>query len=248
MNLKNAISVITSPKRLSNSINYRLKNKKVNRLYQDAIKNNPETFQQIRKVLEHFHGGGGYVRQFQDFKVFSLYQILNEYKPKVSIEFGSGVSTYAFSKYATENPGVKHTTVEESEKWMAHTKGLIQGIGIDPEKVNWVHGEKVIDQSGELTEIHVKQEFPQAFDLVFVDGPTLKINNVQNSEYINTDIFRICEHNYPKVIVVDIRMYTVKQIQKRIGHLYHCEESHLFEILKKDVRDKFNYYTVFIRK
>ncbi len=248
MDFKKKITILTSPSRLSKSINYKIKARKLKLHYLNAKRQNPEFFKQIEDVLKLFHLGGGYIRTFQDYKVFSLYQILNKFKPKSCIEFGSGVSTYAFIKYATENAKIKHITVEESAKWMCHTKGVISATGFDPETIRWILGEKAININGELTEIHIKQEFSQAFDLIFIDGPTLKINNIQNSKYINTDIFRISQHHYPKVIVVDIRKQTVKQIQKRIGHLYHCEESHLFDMLKKDVKNTFNYYTVFKRK
>jgi len=243
--MKRIIRLFKDPHKIITGVGLRLKRRKIKHLYAKSRRDNPDIYRDINQVLHKFHSGGGYVRDMQDYKVYQLYELLKDNRPLTTLEIGSGSSTYAFVRYANETHGVKHTIVDESDKWLQNTKSVIERSGVSTDNCRWMKGTKSIKWQEGFAEICLKENFNEAFDLVFIDGPTLKVDGVQNSRHINTDIFKIFNYFPPKIILVDIRMHTVNEIVRKLGQYYSVRESHLFNLSNKQVNGKFNYFTVF---
>lgn len=224
---------------------------KIKRVYRKTKQRNPEEFMKYQRVLEAYHRGGGYQRDMQDLKLFDINRILNQAKPKRILELGSGCSSYVFTEYAHANQ-VEYSVVEESQHWLENTQLILNDL-LDfeiqkQENLHFVLGERVLDENSDPPESYFKQLPDETCDFVFIDGPTLKKDGVQYLHFINTDIFHLAERELPKTIVVDIRKSTVREIQKRIGAAYECQESDLFDIETRRPGTLVNHFTIFTRK
>ena len=91
---------------------------------------------------------------------------------------------------------------------------------------------------------HVYQ-LEEEFDLVFVDGPSLRFDGVKRKDAINDDIFHIADAYPPRMIVVDGRYATVRALEQHLRGLYKFEPSSLMD---GRPRQNYNYFSIFRRK
>ena len=84
----------------------------------------------------------------------------------------------------------------------------------------------------------------EEFDLVFVDGPSLRIDGVKRKDAINDDVFRIADACPPRMIVVDGRYATVRALEQHLQGRYEFEPSAL---MGGTLGENYNYFSIFRR-
>jgi len=88
--------------------------------------------------------------------------------------------------------------------------------------------------------------FPGTWDLVYVDGPSLRINNIRDKNVVNFDIIKMLSAGCrPKVILIDARQATARYLAANFHDLYDFEMSHLFD---KIIRFGYQYHSIFVLK
>ena len=88
---------------------------------------------------------GGLVNDYQSYKLYSLVQLLNSYKPKKILELGSGTTTAVFADYVKSNDGVSLVSVDESTDWINKSSNL-SGISGDDARFKMMSAPKIVEE------------------------------------------------------------------------------------------------------
>ena len=90
-------------------------------------------------ICQQVEGGlGGY---FTAMKLLELSNYLDKHRPTQVIEFGGGSTTAVFAKYASENPGVRIVSVDESKYYQDLTKERL--LPEHRDCVSFVHASRI---------------------------------------------------------------------------------------------------------
>ena len=205
------------------------------------FKEHANDYKNLDLYVENFRSSGGLNHQFQAYKLWSLNKLLEKYKPKSILEFGSGSSTLVFAEYAKKN-NAKVLSIDESEKWAANTLKLIGNQ--NPKYVDVVAKTRKFLPEKTPKEIKYDVEIKESFDFVLVDGPSLSVDGVKYKEAVNSNIFELPE--LPKVIVVDVRKATALEIAEKYGTHYNIELCDLLD--DEPVPKNYNLFSVYTKK
>ncbi|WP_320045034.1 hypothetical protein [uncultured Desulfobacter sp.] len=202
---------------------------------------NPKLYKLIDVLIEQYRKSGGLSHEYQAYKLYCLYNLLYSHNPKSILEFGSGSSTLLFGHYV-KNAKASFLSIDENEKWALNTKQLVYDmIGIS---LNIIHSPKIFVDTKKTLEMRYAYHPKGYFDFVFIDGPSLRINDVQYKNAVNSDVFSILP--LPKVIVVDVRRATAEHLIDKYKDFYEAKLSDLFS--DGIVGDNYNYFSIFINK
>lgn len=219
-----------------------LYDRRVRQIHQGHRARHAEDYARIDAILKEFRTAGGLKHDYQAYKLFSLWQLLLAERPQRLLEFGSGTSTALFADYIRGFDG-ELWSVDESPEWLANSRRLA-AIEDGDRRFVLRHAEKRITRRNDVpTEIGYDIDLgDQTFDLVLVDGPSLRVDGQRFKQAINPDVFRLIEHTPPPMILVDIRAATVDAIAERVPELYQCARS---DVILKAVRPDYRYFTEF---
>ena len=218
-----------------------IRDQKINRVHAKHREKFPEQYRRYDEIITRFREKGGLKHGFQAYKLFSLEQVLMKEKPKSIIELGTGTTTPIFYDFIRHH-NASLTCCDESKKWLDNSSALA-GINNkeDASDVELICTGKKVDRNDDL-EIGYDVDFGRSFDLVFIDGPSLRIDGQKHKKAVNSNVFDICSYGLPKLIVVDIRSATVEAIKRRIGKNYDCTIS---DVIRDKISDGYNYLTIF---
>ena len=208
---------------------------------------NKNNYKYVVNILKRYKSiSGALSHPFQEYKLYELNEITNKCKPESILEFGSGSSSCIFAHYVKENR-VNLICVDESRKWLEHTKKIIAELIGDSGNIQYIHAQKIEDPLSEPKRTFYNYTIKSKYDLVYIDGPSLRINNIKNKKVINSNIVEmIIKGGYkPKIIVVDGRQATARYIDKHFSDLYEAELSHLFN---NNIKMGYRYHSVFTLK
>ena len=204
-------------------------------LHRKSRKKHKATYERIDAILAEYRLQGGLNNIWQDYKLFSLWQILHQRHPLNILELGAGTSTAVFAAYVRDHRGVTLTSVDEEPRWLK-TATEISQITL---------GDKRFDLRSSPKQDHVflkhkasrYASVPQKeYDFVFIDGPTIK----DASLGLNTDILSIIEKRLPETILVDMREGTARFLFK---YLYKLYDIRLCDLFIDNIREEYNYFT-----
>lgn len=186
---------------------------------------------------------GTLFHSFQEYKLYELNEILHKENPKSILEFGSGTTTCIFAYYVKKT-GANLTSVDESRKWLEHTKKIVtEIIGERAVNIQYIYAKKIWDGLTNPKRAFYDYNFNSKYDLIYIDGPSLRINNVRDKKVINSNIVEMIRKGYtPKIIVVDGRYATTRYIAKHFSNLYKLNLSDLFN---NDVKIGYRYHSIF---
>jgi hypothetical protein len=216
--------------------------KKIRRLHFRHRSQNSSTYTTIDAIVERFRDAGGLKHDYQSYKLFCLGELLNQYRPTSILELGSGSSTAIFAEYIKEYGGSIHS-IDETESWLNNARAL---AGIDEDDKRFI----MQTFSRRIGELHHKPSVgyglnaERTYDLVFVDGPSLRIDGVRRKDAINDDVFRLVDRFPPRIIVVDGRQATANELAKYIKGRYTVE---LSELMDGSLEDNYRYFSIFHR-
>ena len=111
-----------------------------------------------------------YWREFKKYK--QAFKFIEENKPKLIVEYGSGGSTYSLYKCLEElNYGGKLITYEDNSEWY---NDIISNFPFLKDSVKLVEIETVNSKKGYLRYNHNLEDIKEA-ELVILDGPDYKL-------------------------------------------------------------------------
>jgi len=195
-----------------------IKQRNTRKVHQVHRSENIEDYSYIDNIVKRYRQMGGLVNDYQSYKLYSLVQLLNSYKPKKILELGSGTTTAVFADYVKSNDGVSLVSVDESTDWINKSSNL-SGISGDDARFKMMSAPKIVEELEDgLTGARYDMPLDENYDFVLVDGPSLNVDGVKRKDTINTDIFKVTEISSPQVIVVDIRVATVNAMMKKLNN------------------------------
>lgn len=211
-------------------------------------KNYPE----IAKIQYKAREDGGLSGDYQFLRLYEISKIIKEFDIKTVCEFGSGASTALWGKLTDHV-----VSFEENKFYFNKTKQLINKF----KNINLIHKKRIIKEvNNELVTFYdiPNSFFKKSFDLIYIDGPTAKLLNddsVPNSYVGNTtlrtpnvDIKKFfINNNFPKYIVIDGRISTVKILLKEYSEFYYFFPRYFYE--NKNMKSgTYLYHSIFIKK
>lgn len=203
----------------------------------------PDAYVELDDLLTRFRGSGGLKHRFQAYKLFELNQLLERFRPVRILELGSGSSTAIFAPFVKQGKERHLTSVDESGKWLANARSLA-GIDTDDTRFTWLESQPRARQ--DASGLRIGYGIPSApYDLVFVDGPSLKLDGIQRKDAVNDDVFALLGAHPPHVVVVDARYATVQAIADATRGQYEFMPSGL---LSRFPSNGYRYFSVFVRR
>lgn len=185
-------------------------------------------YPEIAKAQEAARLDGGLSAPYQWVRLNELRKFVEARRIESVCEFGSGGSTALWNALISG----KICSLEESDKWLERTKSILPSS----HNVELIHARrKVIEFDGEPSTCYDLSEefFSQNFDLVYIDGPTAKPMNADESalrilddhhkrKMPNIDVEKFIKNGTPpKYILVDGRRPTVRRLCQNYADIYN---------------------------
>ncbi|CCH49917.1 O-methyltransferase [Pseudodesulfovibrio piezophilus] len=204
----------------------------------------PEEYNNIRRILQAYHKGGGLQHLFQEYKLYHLKQLLWSCRPSSILELGSGSTTPVFAEYVrSAGKECVMTSVDESEKWLEHAKKIAWENSALESAAEFIVAPSICEDMRQPPEVKYDFTAKKEYDFVFIDGPSLLVNGEKNKTAVNTNIFDLLQTQSPATIVVDIRESTVNALKSRLYNEYDVIVSDV--ILRKANRLGYEYFSIF---
>lgn len=219
-----------------------LRRRKIAAIHQRHRMRNTLAYAGIDEVLRKFRDAGGLRHDFQPYKLFQLQQILARFRPTSILEYGSGSSTSIFAAHARTHGG-QLRSIDESSAWLDNARRLA-GIETGDSQFELRNAEPVVGTVDGVPAVGYGLVPDRYFDLVFVDGPSLRIEGVKRKDAVNDDVFRQLMAFPPRVIVVDGRHATVRALERVLHGRYDCTETAL---MGETLADDYEYFSIFAR-
>ncbi len=187
---------------------------------------NKDTLSYFNLAIEEYVKGGGfrYNRNFQLYKLISIYSILQKHQPSSVLELGSGSTTSVLNHWSKDNE-TKVTVFEESDKWMENTKGIISRIGGLSPRLNMTFNKRMMSQEKPIEVFRYTDIYKDQLDILIIDGPSTLVDGDFKAEVFTDDLDEMLNFNYPKVILIDNRKSTYAHLKKKISDKYHMKPS-----------------------
>lgn len=225
-------------------LSYRFRKWLISRVHERDRSNNGNDYVFIDEVINRFRTAGGLKHDFQGYKLRQLIHVLEVYRPRSVLELGSGSSTAIFANYIRRTSNGRLVSVDESRQWLNNARNLAEVDAADGRFV-WMEAKtKICDRLG-VPSIEYDVALNESFDLVFIDGPSLRIDNAKRKDAMNGNVLDLLEEHPPKVIVVDGRYTTVKALASHTKGLYSYFPS---ELLERFPKYGYQYFSIFVLK
>ncbi len=203
-------------------------------------------YRHIIEIVKRYRSGeGALANPSQAYKLYELNELLHKFRPCSILELGSGSSTCMFARYV-KGSSSRLTSVDESEEWLEHTRDIVEQTVGEIANVQFIHADKAVNRSSSPRSTAYEWSFTGEFDLVYVDGPSLRIDGVRDKQVINYDIVEMLLSGHrPKAILVDVRRATAIYLAEHFFDLYDFELSHLFD---NRVKLNYQYHSILVLK
>lgn len=196
----------------------------------------------IDKIIKEYRASGGLKSLYQSYKLYSLNNFLYTYKPVSILELGSGASTAIFAKYILSEGG-HLDSVDENKIWLNNSIKIANISNRKNFTFKTLHPK--LETINGVTCINYGLKSDKQFDLVFIDGPSLKFGVINSKNAVNADILRLVDINPPSFIIVDGRFNTVNFLKKYLKGRYKIELSALMK--EGRLTFNYNYFSIFFR-
>lgn len=170
----------------------------------------------------------------QPFKGWDLWHILEDARPRVIAEMGSGTTSAVFALYARRSGG-RYVCYEHSADWAEVTRDSLAEAGLRGEGIEIRTVAMREDPSRPATGF--VEPIPTEADFVYVDGPPCPTRD--GVKWPNDDVVRLLESGgRPSVIVVDGRVETVDLIRRHPAAAdYRVEASFVYALRRGTLSD-----------
>lgn len=173
------------------------------------------------------------------YKYIHLYSLLDNFRPKKILEFGSGSSTGILAAYA-QKFNARVVTVEDNQAWLENTR---RALGDLSNRVDFVLS-SAMGENGNPNRCYYRYTPNEIFDFVYVDGPPLVINGQHDASAVNWNIVEMINHGLsPQIIAIDIRLATANYIAINFPSDY---EAHLLE--RNNGHFGYRYHSFFVKR
>lgn len=131
-----------------------------------------ERYPRVAAFLERQANEGGLMHFYSYAKLLELAEIVEETKPLVCVELGSGGTTSVFADYVDRNAGCEVVTVDESQQFLDSTLSRLAAVGLAG-KVRTMVCEPIETGNGARYEPrYLDVVGDRQIDLLYVDGPS----------------------------------------------------------------------------
>ena len=177
-----------------NPISY-YRHRRDNKAKLELESNYPELFEIINRLdnsMDSMDSMGSMGCEYSDYLL--LYEFVRKHKPSKILELGSGKSTAAFA-YALKQNKNSHgvsgivTTIEEQVEFYNQAQNSIP-TDLN-EYVNFIYSPRETSMFGSHVGYYYKEIPSESYDLVYIDGPTLKKDPVTGRKPFNADLIRL---------------------------------------------------------
>lgn len=222
----------------------KLRRARLKRAHAQHRAQHPEFYRGNDEILERYRAGGGLNHIYQDYKLASLRALLQERRPKLILELGSGSTTAVFADYVRHAPDSRLVCVDESEVYLGKALAIAGIEDGDPRFEKLIRDQMLVrDDDGKVVARRYSGDFPGNYDLVFIDGPSgSDEQGVRHKAAYSADILDIVRRHPPKTIVVDGKFATVAAIREHFGDLYRVFPS---EVKSDKPRSGYRYFSYF---
>ncbi|MEX2526771.1 MAG: hypothetical protein WEA09_03975 [Gemmatimonadota bacterium] len=171
----------------------------------------PEAFQRLSTQVDRYRTDGALSHPLQAYKLWELERTLFELEPRRILELGTGSTTPIFAAYVLGHPDASLVAVDETERWIHHTRELLPEEARTSNQVKLHHSPRVVTSGPGGVEIRYEALPEGDFDLVFVDGPSLQGEDGRKIlGAVNSDVRELVHRSPPATVVVDMRRDTVR--------------------------------------
>lgn len=203
-----------------------------------------EEVKRVENILSFVHAHGGSNFTLQIYKMLSLANLCRRFQPASILEIGSGASTPIFAAYAAKN-NATIISVEEHPEWLATSQELVERFG-GSDTVKFLLANTEWTMSTEPPEVRYCGIPKQHYDLIFVDGPTLLHDGRDfRKTAVCMDALDLAAEGHATHIVVDMRLPTVRALENNLPSSWRRGVS---DVLARNPREKFDYYSVFSKQ
>ncbi|WP_375571407.1 hypothetical protein ABWH92_01245 [Ahrensia marina] len=196
-------------------------------------------FQCTNEIVTRYRTIGGLTHRYQVYKLIELQRILEEHQPERILELGAGTTTALLAIYVKQSKHRALTTIDESDKWLEQAKKLAGIVDFD-KQFQMISTDAVADIK--IPAVRYAKVPIEAYDLVLIDGPSLRIDGNQRKDAINDNIFDLIEQFPPQTIVVDGRFSTVTAIEKHYNKFYQALPS---QVRRSILPLNYRYFSIF---
>ena len=141
-------------------------------------------------VLQNGSGNHGFLQ----WKLLELLFRLEQIQPRTIVEFGSGITSFIFGRYAVRT-GARIVSIDETEAWQSQIRDELPQSFNDC--IQWEHreGRSEIGQFGKAVffEQGYVESLPSAIDLAYVDAPMCELPEDRSKGYPCIDVPKIVE-------------------------------------------------------
>ena len=217
----------------------------------------PKIYEAQIKAREH----GGLEGDYQWCRLFELFSLLEHFKPKSVVEYGSGTSSYVFASFLKDP--LAFETYDASQYWLDRT---LSNKDFSP----FITGKQAkVRVEGRDSECVSFFDIPHTrhFDFAYVDGPLNHVSCLDKDDPLvekfasfpildkaghipNIDVELMWENNiFPKIVVIDGRRPTLRRLlDKNRGRYDVYLKSDYLVGANISPFPKFCYHTVFVLK
>jgi SAM-dependent methyltransferase len=218
----------------------------------DVRRSDPEGIAELDRIVSRYTDGGGLDGSpSRQLKLWELSNLLESEYPENCLELGSGSTTPILADFAART-GHRLTSVDESERWLDHSRSLCSEEAKRSPQVRFVLSDRSFENGsiGVGGAVRYSEDLAKygPFDFVLIDGPSFAPTANGTTAEFNSDIFHIEDSVLPRVIVVDVRLRTVAEIERRLGEFYHVTPSTYVRVLGGFSCSGFSYFSVFRRR
>lgn len=227
------------------SLKYRIEEFKKKWVHQKNARFYKVDYLYYQTVLKQYHSLGGLKHDFQLYKLYELNKILQLFQPRSILEFGSGSTTSILVHYLRkQNNHVFLKSVDENQEWLEKSKSLCH-VDQQVESIEFCHARRLIEEKEGKLEVKYDFHFDRKYDLVIVDGPSMKVNDIRRKDGINSNVLDALPDYCPKVILVDIRKSTVDHLKEKLSRYYDCFVS---DVIQRRFYFGYQYFSIFLLK
>lgn len=197
-------------------------------------------YSDIDRTLAEYRAAGGVTDDEQEYKLWTLRNMLKRFGAESILELGSGASTHVISKFVRETSSAL-LSIDEDEKWGSVTRSQVD---IQPgENIEIRICQKLTFPDTLPRQIKYDVSLDGEYDFVFIDGPSLEVDGVKWKDGVNTNVYDL--PNAPAVIVVDVRLATAEHLAEQYKDKYSIHMSDLFS--GDPVSETYNYFSYFVK-
>jgi hypothetical protein len=170
---------------------------------------------------------------FSSYKLWELACLLEELKPELVVEFGSGSTTAAFAEYAECHTNCRVISVDEHSPYQDEVFARLEraGFGLNGNIIK-CPCPKIVEIRNGIDVTRYEPKYLEHFsgsapDLAYVDGPTTNHPEKHKANMPCIDVLFMCDQSiFPRYVAYDFRIPSVRALLESPYRLEYQAQLH----------------------